>query len=132
MSKFQPVRRIGGHNSRSKRSINYREAIVVNDKIFHATVDGWYEARVIYAVTMFDQADAGVLLWAGRLQASALTKTGEQIEAQDYMQKQTVISSSWEEAWTYLENQPKFASLVPRLRRLVGEELERSQDISAR
>ena len=95
--------------------------------VFHATVDGWYEAKVIYAVTMFDQAEAGVLVWAGRLQPSALTKAAEQIEPQDYMQKQTVSSTSWDEAWTYLESQPKFAPLVSRLRHSVAEENEGSR-----
>ncbi len=91
-------------------------------KVFHVTVDGWYEAKLVYAVTMFDSPNGGVLVWAGRLQFSALKKPPDQIESGDYMQKQTTTFSSWDEAWSYLDSQPKFASVVPRLRRMVDGE----------
>lgn len=70
------------------------------------------------AITVMDKPGKGVLVWSGLLDARAVEKSGDQIEPQDYAERQTVSFSCWPDVWAYYEAQPDLASLVAELRRL--------------
>ncbi len=58
--------------------------------------DGTYSA-----VTMIDAPPHGILVWAGHLSPSALDKPAEQIQAEDYVVRQTINFMAWEHVWSY-------------------------------
>ena len=81
------------------------------------------------AITILDRPGKGVLVWSGLLDSRAANKSADEIESDDYAQRQTVSFSCWPDLWAYYEAQPDIAPLLFELRELV--EARRASGINA-
>lgn len=85
-----------------KGTLHLREA--------NARMDGTFNA-----VTLMNSPPHGVMVWAGKLRASARDKGAAEVEASDYLSLQKVSFSRWMDVWDYFA-EPEYAELVARLR----------------
>ena len=88
-----------------KGSLHMRENV--------ALADGTYRA-----VTMMNAPPHGILVWAGRLHASAIAKESANIVATDYAVRETVSFCMWNHVWSYFHDR-EYADLVKNLRESV-------------
>ncbi len=80
----------------------------------------------VRAMTMINRGDRGVLVWSGRITSMAEGKLPEQIEAADYVPRETVSLMSWRDAEEYFEGTAN-ASLVHAL----VSQCKRSESVDA-
>lgn len=72
------------------------------------------------AITMINAPPHGVLVWAGHLSPSALEKSAREIEASDYVVRQTISFMAWEHIWAYFAGSA-YEALAQRQRQTVEE-----------
>lgn len=71
------------------------------------------------SVTMINAPPHGVMVWAGRLSATAKDKAAVEITVDDYQSSEKVSFSQWSDVWEYFEDR-EYADLVARLREEVS------------
>jgi len=69
-----------------------------------------------YAMTMFNRGENGVLVWAGQLRESSLSKPAEEVEANDFAVRETVSFMSWRDIEAYYAE----TSLAPLVEKLIA------------
>ena len=92
--------------------------VMLRSGSLHATSQYENAAGSRVAITVMNKPGKGVLVWTGLLDASAAEKSADEIEAQDYSQRQTVSFSCWADVWAYYESQSDLAPLLSELRSL--------------
>lgn len=53
------------------------------------------------AITMVNAPPHGILVWAGHVSTTCLEKCAEDIEATDYVVRQTISFMAWDHVWNY-------------------------------
>ncbi|WP_440222824.1 hypothetical protein ACQQ2N_17355 [Dokdonella sp. MW10] len=69
-----------------------------------------------YAVTVHFRGDFGMMVWAGRLDASAADSDSDAISPRDYVERQSVNFMTWADALEYFDRAP-FRRLLEEIAR---------------
>lgn len=69
-----------------------------------------------YSMTLINKPPHGVMVWAGKLRASARDKSASEIGVTDYQAAEKVSFSKWADIWEYFATR-EYAELAARLRK---------------
>ncbi|HQV71864.1 MAG: hypothetical protein IPH43_07820 [Xanthomonadales bacterium] len=69
-----------------------------------------------YSMTLINKPPHGVMVWAGKLRATAREKSASEIDVSDYHAAEKVSFSKWADVWEYFANR-EYAELAARLRK---------------